>query len=127
MFNTCSQGPTHLSLTDTDGGYNLGGVDFLHHTPHPSQPTALRLPSKGLAWSLVYKIPPTNLKFKIKEHMAVTWSSDHTTIYHGLHLCLAKAIGLTLAIGFIMMDQKVILMHVGHQFNSYNLMHIQES
>jgi hypothetical protein len=28
MFNICSRGPTHRSLTDTGGGYNLGGADF---------------------------------------------------------------------------------------------------
>jgi hypothetical protein len=36
MFNTCSRGPTYLSLTDTGGGYNLGGAGFPHHTPCPS-------------------------------------------------------------------------------------------
>jgi hypothetical protein len=36
-FNTCSQGPTHRSLTNTGGGYNLGGVDLPHTTPRPSQ------------------------------------------------------------------------------------------
>jgi hypothetical protein len=46
-FNTCSQGPTHRSLTDTDEGYNLGGAGFPHHTPQPSQPTVLRFPTKG--------------------------------------------------------------------------------
>jgi hypothetical protein len=39
MFNTCSRGPTHRSLTDTGGGYNLGGADLPHTTPWPSQPT----------------------------------------------------------------------------------------
>jgi hypothetical protein len=33
-FNTCSQGPTHRSLTDTGGGYNLEGVSFPRtHSP----------------------------------------------------------------------------------------------
>jgi hypothetical protein len=35
-FNTCSRGPTHQSLTDTGGGYNLRSVSFPHHTPWPS-------------------------------------------------------------------------------------------
>jgi hypothetical protein len=35
-FNTCSRGPTHRSLTDIGGGYNLGVASFLHHTPRPS-------------------------------------------------------------------------------------------
>jgi hypothetical protein len=39
IFNTCSQGPTHRSLTDTDGGYNLRGVGLLH-THSPTFPTS---------------------------------------------------------------------------------------
>jgi hypothetical protein len=38
-FNTCSQGPTHRSLTNTGGGYNLEGAGFPHTTPRPSQLT----------------------------------------------------------------------------------------
>jgi hypothetical protein len=32
-FNTCSQGPTHRSLTDIGGGYSLEGIGFPHTTP----------------------------------------------------------------------------------------------
>jgi hypothetical protein len=59
--------------------------------------------------------------------MAATWSSDHSTIYHNLHLHLAIASGLSLAIGSTRVDCKVSLMQLQHQFNSYNLMHKQES
>jgi hypothetical protein len=59
--------------------------------------------------------------------MAATWSSDHSAIYHGLCLRLTIANDLSLVIGFTRIDQKVILMQLGYQFNSYNLMHIQES
>jgi hypothetical protein len=59
--------------------------------------------------------------------MAVTWSFDHSAIYHGLQLYLAIANDLSLAIGSSMIDQKVTLMQLGHQLNSYDLMHIQES
>jgi hypothetical protein len=31
-FNACSWGPTHQSLTDTGGGYNLEGAGFSYHT-----------------------------------------------------------------------------------------------
>jgi hypothetical protein len=49
-FNTCSQGPTHRSLTDTGGGYNLRGAD-LPHTHSPIFPTiCLPFPPKG--WCL---------------------------------------------------------------------------
>jgi hypothetical protein len=44
MFNTCSQGLTHHSLINTDGGYNLGGTDFPHHTTRPSKLTVLCFP-----------------------------------------------------------------------------------
>jgi hypothetical protein len=37
-FNTCSRGAAHRSLTDTGGGYNLGGANLPHTTPWPSQP-----------------------------------------------------------------------------------------
>jgi hypothetical protein len=43
-FNTCSWMPTHRSLTNTDGGYNLGGAGFPHHTHCPSRTTVLRFP-----------------------------------------------------------------------------------
>jgi hypothetical protein len=39
MFNNCSRGPTHRYLTDTGGGYCLGGVGFSHTTLWPSKPT----------------------------------------------------------------------------------------
>jgi hypothetical protein len=59
--------------------------------------------------------------------MADTWSSDYSAIYRGLQLYLAMANDLSLAIGSSRIDQKVILMQLGHQLNSYKLMHIQES
>jgi hypothetical protein len=37
-LNTYSQGSTHWSLTDTDGGYNLRGAVLPHTTLQPSQP-----------------------------------------------------------------------------------------
>jgi hypothetical protein len=48
-FNTCSLGPTHQSLTNTGGGYNLRGASLPHTTPQPSQPMALHFSPKGLA------------------------------------------------------------------------------
>jgi hypothetical protein len=58
-FNTCSRGPTYRSLTDTGGGYNLGGVDLPHHTPWSFQPTVLRFSPKSPARSHVNQ-QPTN-------------------------------------------------------------------
>jgi hypothetical protein len=43
-FNTCSRGPTHRSLLDTGGGYNLKGVGFPHTTLQLSQPVVSHFP-----------------------------------------------------------------------------------
>jgi hypothetical protein len=59
--------------------------------------------------------------------MTATWSFDHLAIYHNLHLRLAIANDISLAIGFTTIDQNVTLIQLGHQFNYYNLMHNQES
>jgi hypothetical protein len=59
--------------------------------------------------------------------MAATWSNDHLALYHGLQLYLAIANDLSLAIGSSRIDRKVTLIQLGHQFNSYDLMYIQES
>jgi hypothetical protein len=59
--------------------------------------------------------------------MAATWSSDHLVIYRNLQLCLAIANDISLAIESTMVDWKVSLMQLRPQFNSYNLMHNQES
>jgi hypothetical protein len=59
--------------------------------------------------------------------MAATWSSNHSAIYRDLYLRLVITTNLSLAIGFTSLDRKVNLMQLGHQFNSYNLMHKQES
>jgi hypothetical protein len=59
--------------------------------------------------------------------MVATWSSDHSAIYHGLPLHLAIANDLSLVVGVTRIDRKVIIMQLGYHFNSYNLMHIQES
>jgi hypothetical protein len=59
--------------------------------------------------------------------MAATWSSDHSTIYRDLQLRLAIPNDLSLAIESSRMDRKITLMQLGHQLNSYNLMHIKES
>jgi hypothetical protein len=87
----------------------------------------LRFPLKGPARSLVYDILPTKPKFRFKEPMAATWSSDHLAIYRNIHLCLAKTNDLSLAIGLTSVDRKVRLMQPWHPFDSYNLMHKQDS
>jgi hypothetical protein len=59
--------------------------------------------------------------------MAATWSSDHSAIYHNLHLCLAIANDLSLVIGSSIIDRKVTLMQLGINSTLINLMHNQES
>jgi hypothetical protein len=59
--------------------------------------------------------------------MAAMWSFDQSAIDRDLHLCLAIANDLSLAIGFTTIYWKVILTQLGCQSNSNNLMHIQES
>jgi hypothetical protein len=59
--------------------------------------------------------------------MAAMWFFDHTVIYRGLQLYIAIANDLSLAIQSSIIDRNVTLMQLGHQLNSYNLMHIQES
>jgi hypothetical protein len=58
--------------------------------------------------------------------MAAKWFSIHSAIYRDLHLCLAIANDLSLAIGFTWVDWKLILMQLWHPFNSYDLMHKQK-
>jgi hypothetical protein len=63
----------------------------------------------------------------LKGPMAATWSFDLSAIYHNLHLHLVIASGLSLVIGSTRVDWKVSLMQLRHQFNSYIIMHKQES
>jgi hypothetical protein len=62
-----------------------------------------------------------------RESIPTTRSSNHSAIYRGLQLCLAITNDLSLAIGSTRVDWKVSLMQLRHLFNSYNLMHKQES
>jgi hypothetical protein len=106
MFNTCSRGPTHRSLTDTGESYNLRGASLPHTTLRPSRPVVstfhLRAPP-GLQFNQEL---PNIPKFEFKKHMAATWSFDHSTIYHYLHLCLATSNDRSLAIGSTRIHRK---------------------
>jgi hypothetical protein len=126
-FNTCSRGLTHQSLTDTGGSYNLGGASFPHTTPWPSQQVISTSHLRAPPDLQINQALETKSKFKFKEHMTTTWSSDQSAIYCNLYLRLVITNDLSLAIGFTRINQKVTLMQLGQQFNFYNLMHIQES
>jgi hypothetical protein len=98
-FNTCSWGPTERSLINAGGDYNFGGVG-LPHTHFPTLPTScLHFPlvaPPGLHFNQVLANRPKCLV--LKEPIATTWSFDHSTIYHGLHLHLAIANDLSLVV-----------------------------
>jgi hypothetical protein len=78
IFNTCSRGATDQSLTDTGGGYNLGGVGLPHHTPRPSQLTVLHFPPKGPARSQVINYQHKPLAILRVKHLIAKWSPCHS-------------------------------------------------
>jgi hypothetical protein len=61
-FNTCSRVPTSQSLTDTGGGYNLGGARF---------------PPKGPARSQIIQSQHKPLVKWCETPLADPWSFDH--------------------------------------------------
>jgi hypothetical protein len=126
-FNTCSRGPTHWSLIDTRGGYCLEGAGFAHTTPRPSQPAVFTFHLGAPPGLQFNQVLATKSKCRFKEPMSATESFDHSAIYRGIHLHLVIANDLSLAIGSTRIGRKVIVIQLGCQFNSYNLMHIQKS
>jgi hypothetical protein len=65
-FNTFSRGLTHRSLTDTGGGYNLGGDDFPHITPWTSQLVVSTFHLKAPPGLQFNHIPPINPKLTLR-------------------------------------------------------------
>jgi hypothetical protein len=85
-FNTCSREPTYRSLTDTGGGYKLGGVVFPHITSQPSPSTVSAFHLRACPVSNLTNNPPMVPRFKIKNlrlprDLLTTWSSTETYIY----------------------------------------------
>jgi hypothetical protein len=125
-IHSCGGQPIGPYLTQA-GATALKVLTF--HTPLPelpnrqSSPCHLRAPPDLHIIQNLPQIP----RFKFKGPMVAPWFSDHSANYRSLRLCLAMANDLSLAIGLLRIDRKVTLMQLGHQFNSYNLMHIQES
>jgi hypothetical protein len=126
-FNTCSRGSTHRSLTDTGGGNNLGRASLPHTTPQPFEPDVSTFHLWPLPVSSLAKFHQLKQSAEFKEPMTTTWSFNHSAIYHSLDLHPAIANDLSPVIGVARIDQKVVIMQLGYQINSYNLMHIQES
>jgi hypothetical protein len=104
---------THRSLTDTGRGYNLGGAGFLYHTPRPSQPGVFAFHLRAPPSLQLNQFHQWFQGSSFMEPMAAMWSSDHSAIYHNLHLRLAIANDLFLAIGFTRVSWNVNLMHLG--------------
>jgi hypothetical protein len=68
-FNACSRGPTHWSLTNTGGSYNLGGASF-HITPRPSQLVVPTFHLRALSdLRLINPIIPIELKREINHNL----------------------------------------------------------
>jgi hypothetical protein len=72
-FNTCSRRITHRSLTDIDGGYNLEGVGFPHHTLWPSQPTVLHFPLVAPSDLRLTSQHKSNLKSRYEVVTYISW------------------------------------------------------
>jgi hypothetical protein len=91
-FNTCSRGSTHRSLTDTSGGYNLGGAGLPHTTLRSSQPVVstfyLRV-SPGLRLSI--QSLPTELKRE--QTLNLVSGSLHSTSTISYHLSIVCSNG----------------------------------
>jgi hypothetical protein len=124
MFDTCPRVLTPRSLTDTGEGYHTKNlrIAIALSSPFPSE-CSTGPPNWPRPVSILSDIKHRFQGSSSKGPMAATWSYDHSAIHCNLHLCLAIASSLSLAIGSTRVDWKVSLMQLRHQFNSYNLMH----
>jgi hypothetical protein len=106
-FNTYLWGSTHRFLTNTGGATALKALTFhisLPDLPNRwSSPFQLRVPF-GLRLNKFYQL---NQGLSLKGSITTTWSFGHSTIYRNLHLHLAIANDLSLALGFTRIDQNV--------------------
>jgi hypothetical protein len=123
-FNICSQIPTHRSLTDTNGGYHLGGISFPHHSHRSSQLTVLRFPLMALfGLYLPSQVTSSNIRWKTYTQYVVSLPLG---IYRWLCLYLAFANGLQLLTRYPRINYKLIanglhLMQLWYQNNFYRL------
>jgi hypothetical protein len=119
-FNTCSRGPTHWSLINIGGGYNLRSASFSHTTPRPSQLTVstfhLRAPP-GLR--LIH--PPLPKDLKREQTLNLTSGSLHSTTTATYHLSISLLMLSDKEIGLTKINRKVNLNATTVPYNSYIL------
>jgi hypothetical protein len=119
-FNTCSRGPTHWSLINIGGGYNLRGASFSHTTPRPSQLTVstfhLRAPP-GLR--LIH--PPLPKDLKREQTLNLASGSLHSTTTATYHLSISLLMLSDKEIGLTKINRKVNLNATTVPYNSYIL------
>jgi hypothetical protein len=120
MFNTCSRGITHRSLTDTGGGYSLEGVGSPPTTPRPFQPTVstfhLRAPP-----GLRLINPQFSKDLKRKQILNLVSGSLHSTSTATYHLSIALLTLSHIEIGLTRINMKVNLNTTRMSYNSYRL------
>jgi hypothetical protein len=119
-FNTCSQGPTHRSLTDTDGSYSLRGADFSYTTPRPTQPA---ISPFHLRASPSLRLSINSLPSELKGDQTLnlmSWSL-HSTSTVSYHLSIAWANDVPPRIGLTRINMKVIFNVTTIPYNSYKL------
>jgi hypothetical protein len=119
-FNTCSRGPTHRSLTNTGGGYNLGGAGFPQITPRSSRSTVstfhLRAPS-GLKLS-IQQFPT---KPRGDQTITLASGSLHSTSTVIYHLSITLLTVSHKKMGLTRITRKVNLNATTVSYNSYKL------
>jgi hypothetical protein len=87
-FNACSCRSTHRPLTDTGGGYNLGGASFSHTTLRHSQPTVSTFHVKT---SPDLRLPIQLLPQDLEREQTINLTSGrfHSTSTVSYHLSIA--------------------------------------
>jgi hypothetical protein len=89
-FNTCSWGPTHRSLTDMGGGYNLRDTAFPHHTPDLSNRRSSTFHLRALP-SLRLSIQQLQIELEREQTLNLASGSLHSTSIIIYHLSIAWA------------------------------------
>jgi hypothetical protein len=123
-FNTCSRGPTHRSLTDINGGYNLGGAGFPHPISWPSQPTVLCFPPKGpIRTQVIHSQHKPLMKVMLNTYDSRPVAFWPLGVYQYLYPRLAMANIFQILSRSSRNRRKVLIMQLRLQSTPINLMH----